>query len=204
MYTFRQLTPKRRANRDECKNYNSYHKTLREDFNKRCGYCDDLDKLRIRSFTIDHFIPQNPNGFSHTVSSNYYYNLVYSCRYCNSSKTNKWPTKDPAKHNNGLEGFVEPTTEEYTKLFQRSVVGKIIPIDPGNDLANYIIEELKLWLPIHEKMWKLEKIKSLHIQIKDKLNNIADSDLKSQLERLHYLILKELLDIQESIFVENE
>ena len=72
MPVFRELTPNRRPDRKECKHYRSYRKTLREDFNNRCGYCDDSDRLRIRSFTIDHFVPQNPKDFRQMITTIWY------------------------------------------------------------------------------------------------------------------------------------
>lgn len=204
MYLFREITPIRRLNRAECKHYSSYLKTLREDFKERCGYCDDSDKLRIRSYTIDHFVPQNPSDFNHTIKSNYYYNLVYACRYCNSAKKNKWPSKDPRVHNNGKEGFIDPIDEDYTNLYKRSNTGKITPSDDTNDLAKHIIDELKLWLPIHERMWKLEKINKLNDLVENKIDKVGDGELKTQLEQLHYELLKTWKKIQESVFVENE
>ena len=159
--------------------------------------------MRIRSFTIDHFVPQNPDGFIHDIAPNYYYNLVYSCRYCNSAKTNKWPTKDPEVPHSEGEGFIDPTNEDYTTLFKRSKSGKIVPFQ-DSELADYIIKELKLWLPIHERMWKLERLKQLNEQIKTQLKLIKDEAIRKELETLHYQILKELDIIQDSIFVENE
>lgn len=200
---FRSSTPARRLNRAICIHYSSYLNTLREDFNQRCGYCNDFDRLRIRSFTIDHFVPQNPDGFTHTIQANYYYNLVYACRYCNGAKTNKWPTKDGSIHNDGKIGFIDPVDETYTKTFKRAKSGKIIPAKES-ELAEYIIRELGLWLPIHERMWKLEKVNYLIDQIEKKLNTVKDPTLKMELEQLHYLWLKEWRNIQKSVFVENE
>jgi len=202
MPVFRELTPNRRPDRKECKHYRSYRKTLREDFNNRCGYCDDSDRLRIRSFTIDHFVPQNPKDFTHNIPANDYYNLVYTCNYCNASKKNKWPTKNAEEHNNGREGFIDPTEESYTELFKRSDAGKIIP--DNDDLANYILAELKLWLPIHEKMWKWERLITLEEKIKAKLELVKDQKLKDVLKEKHYQIMLGLNEIRENIFVENE
>ena len=204
MHPFRETTPTRRPERAECKYYNSYLKTLREDFQERCGYCDDSDRLRIRSYTIDHFIPQNPKGFIHDIKPNNYYNLVYACRYCNSAKTNKWPTKNHKVHNDGKMGFIDPVEKEYTDFYKRSNKGKIEPVDDKNVLAHHIIEELKLWLPIHERMWKLEKIKKLNELIQSKLDNVEAGEYKIELEQLHYQILKVWIKIQDSVFVENE
>ena len=84
MHHFRQDTPKHRANRRVCKHYNSYKKTLRADFKKRCGYCTDLDTNRIRNYVIDHFIPQKPNGWTHTIQPNQYSNLIYFLSFLTS------------------------------------------------------------------------------------------------------------------------
>lgn len=204
MHPFREISPIRRPNRVECKHYSSYLKTLREDFKERCGYCDDSDRLRIRSYTIDHFVPQSPDGFTHDIMPNYYYNLVYSCRYCNSAKTNKWPTKDHKTHHDGKIGFIDPIENEYTYLYKRTLTGKITPQDDTNELAHHIIKELKLWLPIHERMWKLEKIKKLNDLIQIKLDELEYGALKVEMEQLHYQILKVWMKIQDSVFVDNE
>jgi uncharacterized protein (TIGR02646 family) len=204
MPDFRNTLPQRRLNRAECKHYSSYLKTLRADFHQRCGYCNDHDKIRIRSFTIDHFVPQNPDGFIHTIKDNYYYNLVYSCRYCNAAKTNKWPTKDAAVHNNGVHGFIDPCTQDYTDLFNRENTGRIIASNPADPLSAYIIKELNLWQPIHERMWKLERIKVLSDQVKTQLALLPDGELKNIVKALHYEILVVLESVQSSIFIEND
>lgn len=202
MNTLREFRPTRRSNRKECKLYTSYLDTLREDFNKRCGYCNDLDSYRIRSYTIDHFVPQNPEGFTHSIPPNYYYNLVYSCRYCNSSKTNKWPTLDASISNNSNEGFIDPVDAKYDNILIRNSSGKIIPADVNCNLTNYIIKELGLWLPIHELMWKLEKLKELNHQLTEILESGIDDVLKGSVKEYHYEILIELNKIQNNIFVE--
>lgn len=204
MHLFRYDTPEHRPGRAICVHFTSYRSTLREDFKMRCGYCDDSDLLRIRSFAIDHFVPQNPIGFTHAIPPNDYYNLVYACNYCNTYKTNKWPTLNPAIPNDGIKGFIKPTEQEYSNRFKRSKEGRIIPVDDTDTVANYIKSELKLWLPIHERMWKLEKVKKLNRDIKVALSQMEDGDLKTELEYIHYEILLVLDNIQDSIFVANE
>ncbi|WP_254526718.1 MULTISPECIES: HNH endonuclease [unclassified Sphingobacterium] len=204
MPNFRETLPQRRLNRAECKHYSSYLKTLRADFHHRCGYCNDHDKIRIRSFTIDHFVPQNPDGFIHNIKNNYYYNLVYSCRYCNAAKSNKWPSKDAAIHHDANEGFIDPCNQDYTDLFKRENSGRIIANNPVNALSNYIIKELNLWQPIHERMWKLERIKVLSEEVNNKLKQLPNGDLKEFVKALHYEILTVLESVQSSIFIEND
>jgi hypothetical protein len=204
MNPFRLTTPTRRENRAVCEHYTSYRKTLIEDFNSRCGYCDDHHLYRIRSFTIDHFVPQKPANFKCTIPANHYYNLIYACRYCNEAKTNKWPTDDEKIHHNGEIGFIEPVNQEYTDLYKRSLHGRIEPVDESNKLAQYIIKEVKLWKPVHERMWKLEKVDNQINLIEEKLKAITDLNLRQEMETLRNELSNSWREIQKGIFTENE
>lgn len=204
MYPFRLNTPKHRLDRAECEHYSSYKRTLREDFKNRCGYCDSLDLIRIKSYAIDHFVPQNPKDFTHSIKPNNYYNLIYACNYCNTYKSNKWPTKNPDEPNDGKFGFIKPTIDDYKSRFIRSKEGRILPLDTTDSVAQYIIDELKLWLPIHELMWKLEKLKSLNNDIRSALVNVTEPTLKTEIQAIHYQVLLMLDEIQDSILNENE
>jgi hypothetical protein len=199
MQPFRNVAPKHQPNRKECVHYSSYLDSLELDFNKRCGYCNDLNSYKIRSYAIDHFVPRNPVGFTHTIKPNYYYNLVYSCNYCNSSKSNKWATKDPAIHNDGKKGFVFPPDTEYDNLFQRDTDGTILPLN-NQELANHIIKELNLKNPIHSLMWRFEKILNLEKEVSEKLSSNDDNELKAQ----HYELTKQVIAIIRNIFSDND
>lgn len=203
----RSKTPSRRENRAVCAKYSSYRDTLREDFNNRCGYCDDYDFYRIRSFTIDHFFPQHPqtDTILNPIPANNYYNLVYCCSYCNSAKSNKWHTTDSAIHHANDKGYIDPCTDEYTNTFTRDSEGRIKPIDPNNALAKFIIDDLKLWLPIHSLMWKVNKLHTLELKVRDKINKMASDDPKtSELKKQHYDIMYVITDIFSKIFKHNE
>jgi uncharacterized protein (TIGR02646 family) len=178
MHPFRKVTPKRRPDRAKCEHYTSYRDTLREDFNKRCGYCDDADFFRIRSFTIDHFVPRNPKDFTHDIEPNYYYNLVYACYFCNSAKSNKWLTTDATESHNGAQGFIDPTTDEYTNFFRRDKNGRIQSNGVNDILAQFIIDELNFWLPIHQITWKLERLAILADAIQEQIKQEADETLR--------------------------
>ncbi len=204
MNPFREKTPSRRPDRAECEHYSSYKDTLREDFNKRCGYCDDSDGFRIRSYTIDHFVPRNPKDFTHDIKPNYYYNLVWACSFCNLAKSNKWFTKDGSIHNDREIGFIEPTSEEYTNLFKRNKDGQIICNGVNQILAEHIIFELKLWYPLHRTTWRLEKLFFLEEIISDKIQNVADQNLVNEFKELHYEILIFLKNSFRELFAENE
>lgn len=158
----------------------SYRADLRDDFNKRCWYCDDTDSFRTISFAIDHFIPRNPKGWTHTILPNHYSNLVYSCHFCNSAKSNKWPTRNPAIYHNWLDGFVDPTTAEYDTLFYRNK--NWIILKTGNWPSSYMHRELNLWLPIHSITWMLEKMINMIQELDNLIPNITDPTLKAELE----------------------
>lgn len=204
MYPFRKNTPKRRENAKERKNYRSHKNDLKEDFNGRCGYCDDTDFFKIRSFAIDHFVPKTPKDFTHDIEPSYYFNLVYACNFCNGAKSNKWITKDASIHNDGKQGFVEPTSEEYTQLFKRDTDGAIVCNGINKNLSQYIIGELKLWYPVHRITWKLEKLNELEKNVSIEIQRLENSPLKTELVAMQNEIRGILIDLFRSLFVENE
>jgi HNH endonuclease len=204
MNPFRNKTPQRRANRTPCEHYRSYRETLREDFNKRCGYCDDSDHFSIRSFAIDHFVPQNPKGFTHNIEPNYYYNLVWACSYCNLAKSNEWFTNVAEIHNDGNKGFLEPTNEEYTNLFKRDKDGKIICNDINPSLAEDIIDKVKLWYPVHNITWRLEKLDFLEKLVSYKILQLENSPFRDELTATQNEIRGILIDLYRCLFAENE
>lgn len=204
MYPFREKTPKRREKVKERENYSSHKNDLKEDFNNRCGYCDDTDFFRTRSFAIDHFVPKTPKDFTHDIQPNYYYNLVYACNFCNGAKSNKWITKDASIYNDGEQGFVEPTTEEYTNLFKRDKDGTIICNSVNIHLSQYIIEELKLWYPVHRITWNLEKLNRLEKSVSLQVQQLENSPLKTELELMQNEIRVGLVDLFRSLFAIHE
>lgn len=200
---FRNQTPKRDPNRAVCEHYTSYRKTLRQDFNKRCGYCDSFDHYRIKSFAIDHFIPRNPKDFIPKIAPNVYKNLVWSCSYCNLAKSNKWPTKDETISNDGNVGFIDPELKEYSELFKRNADGEIQSKN-NKAIEKHIIKELKLWLPIHSRMWKLEKLMKLELDLRNELSLITDDELRKDFKDCHYDIMMLVIDLMRNIFSEND
>lgn len=194
MSSFRKTTPKHRKGRDECDYYSSYRGTLRVDFLKRCGYCDDPDILRNRSYVIDHFLPMKPDGWSHPVRSNKYTNLIYACSYCNGAKSNTWPTKDWKKSNDGTVGFVKPTLVKYEKMFRRLSDGTI-EVNKGSVLGTYIYNNLNLGQPIHSMNWLLERYIN-NQKILEKKQKTAPSkeiaDAINELLKLQALVLADI------------
>lgn len=73
-------------------------------------------------FHIDHFVPKSIDG----DRVNDYYNLVLACPKCNLAKSDKWPTEDAQRPNNGTVGFVDPATEEFDEHLERNDQGYVV------------------------------------------------------------------------------
>lgn len=185
MNKLRYKTPQRRNQKRKLKNYSGYKGDLREDFNQRCGYCDDLDTWKNKGFQIDHFIPKNSKHVSSNIADNDYSNLVYSCAYCNRAKWDKWPTGDENKPNDGKVGFIDPCDNDYTNHLDRNEYEEIIAT---SELGNYMRKALKLYLSRHAVIRHIERLDELLDKIESlfKQNNNAfqDKELRSLIETL--------------------
>ena len=148
------------------KNYGSFKKYIVEDFNNRCGYCDDLDKFNggKNNYQIDHLKPKKL--FPELETS--YINLVYSCPFCNRAKWDKWK---------GSNGFIDPCDEEYDKHLERNSRGQI---KSKSLRGKYIHENLNLHLKRHELLWMIEKIKEQKTELKFYLKNLDAKNEKYQ------------------------
>lgn len=176
--------------------YKSYKKTLRADFEKRCGYCNDLDTNRIRNYVIDHFVPQKPNGWINTILPNKYSNLVYSCSFCNGAKSNKWPTMLANQPNDGVQGFIKPTQKSYANIFRRDTSGGIV-VHKNHPIGLYIHKELEFDLPIHTLNWKFERILKQEKILETLNKKISDAVLKQELDDIKLLRLEIVDSINE-------
>ncbi|WP_167958703.1 HNH endonuclease [Anaerosporobacter faecicola] len=141
--------------------YGDFLKELREDFDCICGYCGKPEKVTRNAFEIDHFIPKSLAP----ELENDYNNLVYSCFTCNRKKSNKWPTKDISKCNDGNVGFIDPTSDEFDLHLNRIEDGTIIGLSPvGEYMCNNVfkfklrpIKEIWICSEIMERQEQLEK-----------------------------------------------
>jgi hypothetical protein len=172
--------------------YQQHKPTLKKNFRSKCGYCDDNDIWRNTYYEIDHYIPK---GYLTTAETKEYWNLIYSCRYCNNSKRDKWPTKDREKENNTKEGFVSPYSAEYDLLFNRDVKGNITP---QSDLAKWIHKNLHLGLKRHSLIWQLEKIdKTLDI-LEVEYSKIKNNQTKEKITTLLFQWRQKVKDLQKT------
>lgn len=152
MEDFRKITPTRRNDAPKGKKYHEYKSLLREDFYQRCGYCGDHEFFRETYYEVDHFVPKSLDK----DRENDYSNLVYSCRVCNNSKRDKWPTEDITKPNDGKNGWIDPCDKDYATQFTRLIDGSI---KSKTDLGQWMWKALTLGNPIHRLKWVLEKLR---------------------------------------------
>lgn len=153
--------------------YTNHKSSLREDFNKRCGYCSDPDLYfgNQKGFHIDHFAPK----CKFKGLENDYTNLVYSCPICNRAKWNKWVTKSHQPSHNGSEGFVDPCLDELDNHLGRNKKGQIIP---HSSVGEFMVKHIKLFLPRHQIIWVLDELYEANDKLceaKDKLNKRPQS-----------------------------
>ncbi|SMN14781.1 hypothetical protein CRYPA_721 [uncultured Candidatus Thioglobus sp.] len=160
--------------------YKSFKRYLRDDFNRRCGYCDgsDIHYGQKINYHIDHFKPKSKFPNLETE----YSNLIYSCPYCNNAKSDKWEDVD---------GFIDPCNDEYDNHLQRDNKGQI---KATTRQGKYIVNNLKLYLKRHELIWSL----SILEKQKQQLNQIDAND-SNELE-----ILKQFRGIQVQIDIYND
>lgn len=157
---------------------------LVEDFNSRCGYCDDLDKYSggYAVYHVEHFAPKDKFPEAEFL----YDNLLYACPYCNIAKSNKWigDTREKAVINN--RGFVDPCDDEYYIHLGRDDSGRIIY---KTDLGKYMYEELNLHLIRHEINFKMGQMESRIEALKSRIELM---DAQGQDASKHKAILQKL------------
>ncbi|WP_406795353.1 HNH endonuclease [Bacillus velezensis] len=164
MLNIHQIKPKRTYTGEKWKSNTSNKKRLAKDFNNRCGYCDDLDTYGggYNVYHVEHFAPREKfKELQYT-----YDNLLYSCPYCNISKSNKWVGATSNENILGEEGFIDPCGKEYDDHLKRAVNGRIIY---KTSIGFYMYKELKLYLKRHEILYNLEKIRLKRNQLKEKI-----------------------------------
>lgn len=180
---FRDFTPKRQNITRKVADYKNHRSDLKNDFKERCGYCNDIYVWRFASFEIDHFIPRKKDKkpFLTIKSETDYTNLVYACKSCNNSKSNKWPTNDENLHNQDDIGFIDPCDENYNLQFDRLDNGQIKAI---TSLGSWMFKELKLYKPQHEFIWNLEELKKVIDESESILSSTTEETLSNKLKEI--------------------
>jgi uncharacterized protein (TIGR02646 family) len=145
----------------------SNKKRLAIDFENKCAYCDDHQHYSggYNAYHVEHFAPKEK--FKHLEFV--YDNLLYSCPYCNTAKSNKWIGSDEFENIIGNKGFIDPCSEEYNNHLQRNADGSIGFV---TELGEYIYKELKLYLKRHQLIYNLEKVRVKKKQLRAKIDEM--------------------------------
>ena len=167
MELLKQKIPKRSYSGEVWRTNASNKKRLVVDFERKCAYCDDHDHYSggYNSYHVEHFAPKEK--FKHLEFI--YDNLLYSCPYCNISKSNKWIGKDEFENIVGNNGFADPCTDDYNKHLGRDEDGSIIYI---TEVGKYMYFELKLYLKRHQLIHNLEKIRIKKKELRSKIDEM--------------------------------
>lgn len=129
MIPFREKLPVRRINPTKSQkglNWAAHKPELREDFHRRCGYCDAHDDYRHTYYEVDHFVPKDFCKKDKSIGLTEYSNLVYSCKYCNLGKMSLWPSGSATVFHVNDEGFIDPCDGAYADQFERTDDGMIV------------------------------------------------------------------------------
>ena len=131
------------------------------------------DELLTVSFHVEHFIPQKSfEGVKDTLKTDYN-NLMWACPKCNLSKGNKY--KGSLLDNDKIENelFYNPVDIDYNDIFYRNELGGIESDDPK---GKEMIKLLKLYRPVHNFAWLLERLENLTIQLDAKEKQEEDEE----------------------------
>lgn len=145
--------------------FRRYVPYLKKDFHERCCYCNMLEQLLTVSFHVDHFIPRKAfRGIKDTLENDYN-NLMWACPKCNLFKGEKYEGNfvDNDKIENDL--FYNPVDIDYNDIFYRNELGGIGSDDPK---GQEMIQLLKLYRPVHNFAWLLERLEKLTLQLEEK------------------------------------
>lgn len=154
------------------RHYQDYHRylpSLLNDFSHRCCYCNISEEvLGTVSFQIDHFVPRKSFTGIHDQLLTQYNNLILSCPKCNRAKGGQYC----GNISSGLvenELFYNPDEIDYNTIFYRNELGGISSDDPK---GKEMIRRLKLYRPIHNYAWILDKL--------DKLITLLEQQIESE------------------------
>lgn len=198
MLKFRDKVPLHSYSGDRFRTMRTNKKHLREDFNHRCAYCNDIDSYAGKeTFQVDHFAPKSK--FPHLETT--YENLMYSCPYCNRSKSDKWISNDASKPIINNEGFDNPTSLSFESHFSRGACGEIIPLD---SLGRYMWENLRLMLQRHACLYRMEVMRQRIQRLKKIVNSNKPDRIREEADDLYGELAKRFYEYYSPLIEEEE
>lgn len=172
MVPFRDKTPARRAIVTKVSRWGEHKPDLKIDFNNHCAYCHSFDGFRHTWFEVDHFVPKDffiPLG---NITLTQYDNLVYSCKFCNNNKLNKWPSLSETIYNNGIIGFEDPCSINYMNHFYRDATGAIMwatPVGKWMHTEAFKFDQRERGIRL---LWNLKRLRDLIRDLKKVLEKM--------------------------------
>lgn len=156
---------------------NRYRPYLSMDFEQRCCYCNMHEDTLTSPFHIDHFIPVAVVEGKKDDLKTDYENLMWACPKCNIAKGSKYPGEfvDTGRIENGY--FYNPVETDYNTIFFRNELGGIDSTDPK---GRQMIKDLKLYRPIHNLAWLLEKLESTHELLDKAIDSETDPEKQAE------------------------
>lgn len=159
--------------------YPKYRPYLEKDFHGRCCYCNMPNELLTISYHVEHFIPKKVfQGQKDSLLTDYD-NLMWACPKCNLSKGDKYKGdfKSTTKIENEL--FYNPVDVDYNTIFYRNEYGGIASDDAK---GCEMIKTLKLYRPVHNLAWMVERLEKLALELEQAAENETDLERKNLLD----------------------
>lgn len=186
--------------------YTLYKNFLQKDFRNRCAYCNMLDEIIApKPYEVDHFIPRDAFKDVKPELEYDYLNLMYSCPKCNGNKSDfyKGNINEEKIYN---EYFYNPVETDYNEIFYRNEYGGISSVDKK---GNEMILMLKLYNPIHNLAWLIDKIDEIEEKVSKEMESIKnDNSVKyKKLMDVDYRLLRykdKLIKIFKANYYNNE
>lgn len=173
--------------------YKKYKAFLCKDFQGRCGYCDMSQDLITSPFHIDHFIPQKVFKGKKDYLKTDYSNLIYACPKCNLSKSGAYEGDLESETGIINELFYNPVDTDYNTIFYRDKWGRIHSDDTK---GQNMIKILRLYRPVHQKAWLLEKLERISSEVFKKLELEGNPEKKEMLQLVYNLLSFECLKLE--------
>ena len=132
-------------------------------------------ELLTISYHVEHFIPVKAfEGKKDTLLTEYE-NLMWACPKCNLSKGDKYKGNFQSSSKIENELFYNPVEVDYNDIFFRNEIGGI---DSDDAKGREMIKLLKLYRPIHNLAWLIERLEKLALNLEQAEKKETDLERK--------------------------
>lgn len=159
--------------------YSKYKPYLKKDFQERCCYCNMSSELLTIPYHVEHFIPIKAFEGKKESLLTEYENLMWACPKCNLSKGDKYKGDFLTSSKIENELFYNPVETDYNDIFFRNEIGGI---DSEDAKGREMIKLLKLYRPIHNLAWLIERLEKLALNLEQAAKQETDEERKKLLE----------------------